>query len=389
MSLLHGSIAESTRSSYDRGFSSYLVFVRQHGAAFPPTESSLIGFATWLFTAVAKSAATTRAYVTGLRGGCVELGYDVRPFEAPRLSRLYRGMARARRAVSKPRRLPITVALLFLIITKVWSPAGKLIPCAAAVVQFFGGFRCGELCYNPQTGKQSVMTRRQVTWHSDRAVIFLAQSKTDYIRKGADVTVFRIGGPLCPHAWLAAVLRGAPDQRPEAALFQWPDGHTLLYSEMLGELKSALHGLGYDTSKFGTHSIRVGIATTMAQLGYSGEQIRATVRWNSDCYQRYVRLTPDFLRGVARALGAEDVVKGHPFGGLSLEAAAKAEVDNIEELFSEPRRPVVGGYPRGVNGPSDAVSIPPNTVSTISAASGRMGIRPNLNKEQVAARYGR
>ena len=119
MSLLHGSIAESTRSSYDRGFGSYLVFVRQHGAAFPPSEHSLLGFATWLFTVVAKSAGTTRAYVTGLRGGCVELGYDVRAFEAPRLSRLYRGMARARRAVSRPRRLPITGALLYLIITKV------------------------------------------------------------------------------------------------------------------------------------------------------------------------------------------------------------------------------------------------------------------------------
>ena len=100
--------------------------------------------------------------------------------------------------------------------------------------------------------------------------------------------------------------------------------------------------------------------------------------------------TPDFLRGVAQALGAADVVKGHPFGGLSLEAAATAEVENIEESFPPgPRRPVVGGSPRGVKGPSDAVLIPPNAVSTVSAASGRMGIRPNLNKEQMAARYGR
>ena len=137
VSILHDSIAETTRSSYERGFSSYLVFVRLHGAVFPPTEESLMAFATWLFTIVAKSAGCTRAYITGLRGGCVELGYDVKPFEAPRLARMYRGMSRTRRG------LPITVALIHAIISKVWGPGGKLTLCAAAVVQFFGGFKCG------------------------------------------------------------------------------------------------------------------------------------------------------------------------------------------------------------------------------------------------------
>jgi hypothetical protein len=256
--------------------------------------------------------------------------------------------------------LPITVALIHAIISKVWGPGGKLTLCAAAVVQFFGGFRCGELCHNPQSGKQGVMLRRQVTWCPNHAVIFLAQSKTDYTRKGVNVTIYKIGGPICPYALLLEVYRAAPDRRPEAALFQWPSGRTLLYSQMLSELKGALRALGYDTAKYGTHSIRVGVATTMAQLGYSGEQIRATVRWSSDCYQRYVRLTPDFLQGVAQSLGAEGVVHAHPLGGLSVDAVARAEAETIENLFPGPWRPVVGVSPRGGTGPSDSVSFPPN-----------------------------
>jgi NAD(P)-dependent dehydrogenase (short-subunit alcohol dehydrogenase family) len=73
----------------------------------------------------------------------------------------------------------------------------------------------------------------------------------------------------------------------------------------------------------------------------------------------------------------------------SVDAVARAEVETIENLFPGPWRPVVGVSPRGGTGPSDSVSFPPNNASTVPAASGRMGIRPNLGFIELKALYGR
>lgn len=47
--------------------------------------------------------------------------------------------------------------------------------------------------------------------------------------------------------------------------------------------------LNLDSSRYTTHSLRIGKCTDMVKLGYSDAQIRAVGRWKSDAYKRYIR----------------------------------------------------------------------------------------------------
>lgn len=53
-----------------------------------------------------------------------------------------------------------------------------------------------------------------------------------------------------------------------------------------------VQGLGYFGSawvKFGTHSFRIGAASTASSMGYSKEQIQNLEQWRSGVYRTYVR----------------------------------------------------------------------------------------------------
>lgn len=58
----------------------------------------------------------------------------------------------------------------------------------------------------------------------------------------------------------------------------------MTYRQLLSAIKAALQTLGYDTKRYGTHSLRIGLATALAQLGFKRTQIQAVARWTSDTY---------------------------------------------------------------------------------------------------------
>ena len=55
------------------------------------------------------------------------------------------------------------------------------------------------------------------------------------------------------------------------------------------ELQRCLAYCGLDTSRYKSHSFRIGGACHAADRGYSDGQIRALGRWKSDAFKVYLR----------------------------------------------------------------------------------------------------
>ena len=75
--------------------------------------------------------------------------------------------------------------------------------------------------------------------------------------------------------------------------FQHKDGSPLTKYQFWKLTDMALEKVGVKNTRFGTHSFRIGAASTAVAMGYTAEQIKQLGRWSSNCYRRYVRQLPN------------------------------------------------------------------------------------------------
>ena len=61
--------------------------------------------------------------------------------------------------------------------------------------------------------------------------------------------------------------------------------------EFTTHLKRVFRHCGLDTSKYKSHSFRIGAASHVAENGYSDAQIRALGRWKSNAFLKYLRIS--------------------------------------------------------------------------------------------------
>lgn len=347
MQLLLVALSPSTDASYAPSLSAYLLFTSSHGTTFPPSADMVLAFATFLFHVQRFHHRKVKRYVTALRSFCAECAADLRPFECPRLHRLYRGMARwlpgsQGQPAPRPRRLPITGPLLARILGTLSSSTARERALAAGVsIGFFGLLRAGEFAWkgwDARGNKYIILLRRHVTWGERDVSILLLESKTDHTRQGVRVRIFFCGGPFCAFTLLRAAWQRAPRQGPDDPLLQVDSrGTPLSYRGLLDFIKKSVVSFGYPSSVFGTHSLRIGGASQLAMMGFTEAQIKAAGRWLSDCYLQYVRLGDDFFQSLASALGRSAVATARPFGILPPLLASTASSDSVVALF-QPRR---------------------------------------------------
>ena len=91
----------------------------------------------------------------------------------------------------------------------------------------------------------------------------------------------------CPVHWLKQFLsyRGPYGKN----LFQHRDGTSVTRDQVMTVLRKALTFLGVDSTKYGTHSFRIGRCTDLAMAGFSDAQLRQMGRWRSDAFRLYIR----------------------------------------------------------------------------------------------------
>ena len=166
---------------------------------------------------------------------------------------------------------------------------------AATCLAFFGFLRMGEFtCPAGDSFDKDVhlsLADLSIDQSSAPSMLFvhLKQSKTDQLRRGVTIVLGKSEQlPLCPLTSMLSylVVRG----NVAGPLFIWKDGQFLTRSSFVAAVRRVLESAGLNASDFNGHSFRIGAATTAASRGMEDCMIKTLGRWESDAYQRYVKI---------------------------------------------------------------------------------------------------
>ena len=293
-------LAKSTLKSYQSGIRRYKSFCTSLGRpSIPITEDTLAAF-------VAVSRASRRVYLSALRHHQIESGHgDPGIPRIVRLEYILKGIKRDNVQSSNSRKdcQPITPSILSRLFS-VWEGSPDLRDAkmlwAAACLAFFGFLRVGEFTapgvsqFDEETHLSVTDVSVNSTQSPSMVFIRLKQSKTDQWRKGITIILGRTNkSPLCPVSSLLSyiVVRGmAP-----GPLFIRSNGHFLTRTHFVAEVKKAMEQAGMEASNFNGHSFRIGAASTAAVHGMEDSLIKTLGRWESDAYQRYIKIPREEL----------------------------------------------------------------------------------------------
>ena len=159
----------------------------------------------------------------------------------------------------------------------------------ASLIAFFGAFRVSELVAAGKEDRSGLaLQQRDVLLGDNGLELFIRRSKTDQAGKGKCLVLGQcsIGG-ICPVRAARAYMemRG----QKEGYFLRHGDKSPLTKYQFWRLTDMALQKVGVQGLHFGTHSFRIGAASTAAALGYSPEEIRRIGRWSSASYKKYIR----------------------------------------------------------------------------------------------------
>jgi integrase len=312
----------------------------------PPTADTLLGFAAYLFREVKHDGTPTysygsiKTYVCHVKSLCNTLGIDRSAFTCARLDMTLRSIRKKRPSKKREERIPVTINLLEDFLTHLDPECPEhLMLMAALSTGIYGLFRSGEISLKKDVHPDDVLRRGDVLFDrgQKRVDITLRMSKTDPLRNGATITLFYNGSKTCPYTLLDKWWNSSPDKSPMAALFQRADGTPLQYSHLHNAIKWLAVQCGFKASSFGGHSLRIGGATTLAQLGTPAHIIQQLGRWRSLSYQLYTRLSDSWRASISQQMGATHSREDGYFGGISNVKAFQLSLDNIGTAFSSHR----------------------------------------------------
>lgn len=329
--LLTVSLAESSWASYQTAANAWKAYseYRKFSNTAPFVEVELIGFVSFLFSIRKISYSATKNYLAGVKSLAITvLGADVSAFKSKRLKRVLKGFRKVC-PEKKRKRLPITIWLLRKLVN-FWDKRGMPgddVLATASVTAFMGLMRAAEL--SSKLPMSRGLRRDQIKMEAAKATIDLKVSKTDIFRDGVQIKLFATENDLCPIARLKALQVKFPSSE---YVFPMPNGKELSYQAFQTGLREALTGIGLVSAEYGTHSFRIGAASTLAIMGVESHIIKVLGRWKSLTYQYYVQLSDEALRRAQLNLGnAKPLAMIVPGASRGVEAISQP-VDGFETV---------------------------------------------------------
>ena len=163
------------------------------------------------------------------------------------------------------------------------------------VLAYAGFFRCTEALK---------LRRTDIAFHASYLAIFIEKSKTDVYRHRNTILIARTGttldpvGMLYPYFQAAQIedkskeyiFRGVSRETDELPMrLRSADKH-VSYTTMKEDILREITNIGLNASRFGTHSLRAGGATSATNNGTSDRMLKVHGRWKSDSSKdRYVQ----------------------------------------------------------------------------------------------------
>ena len=137
--------------------------------------------------------------------------------------------------------------------------------------------------------------------------IHIKVSKADPFRNGINIVVHATNTPVCP---VRAMTHYLQHRRRGGPLLIFADGRYLTRNSLTDILRYLLSSGSLDTDRVGSHSFRIGAATTAAAAGVPDWLIKVMGRWASDAFQVYIGTGHDSLRSVAERMATTRVPVG-------------------------------------------------------------------------------
>ena len=220
----------------------------------------------------------------------------------PYLGAALEGMSR-RYSVAKRIRFPLTTDKLDILLRFLWfsdkkmSHVDKQMWTALLTLGVYGLCRCGELTTTTQKAftPDEDHLRSDITTFGSYYEFNIRCSKTDIYRRHVTLRIFEagVGAEHCPSRAIHQYLDATADRPSDSPLFALSNGKYVTRN-MVNDMIKRLCGLaGFDPTRYSTHSMRAGGASSLALCGVDSATIRRLGRWESDCFVRYITISDD------------------------------------------------------------------------------------------------
>jgi hypothetical protein len=300
--------ATSTKAAYRTHLQTYLRFCIYYGLEpVPADKQTLTCYVAHLARTMAPQS--IEIYLNIIRILHEEAGLPNPLVANYEVRMVKRGVAREKGKPAK-QKAPITVAIL----TELYATLDLTKPpdvafWAAVLVGFFGYLRKSSLLpAQINTPKAKRLSRADVTdTRLDSFILTCKHSKSNQFGQRVH-TIPYASCPdhrLCPvkaiytHLSMSVLHQDSP-------LFNFVENGAqrfMSHPYFVKRLKLGIQLISRDASLISAHSLRRGGATLSFLCNVPAEQIKARGDWASDCYQRYIEISPEANMNVARALG--------------------------------------------------------------------------------------
>jgi len=262
----------------------------------PVSEETLTKFVLWLSCERKVSHATVSVYLAGIRQLHIQHGVSF-PDSRPNILRMLLQGKKNSEIVQKNNtgtgRKPVTPDILKDLksaITLHDLPlVDKRLLWTVCTALFFGAFRASELlCRDTHSFDPGfALQRKDIICTGNTLQVIVKCPKEEKQGKNTTVTVHAAADTsICPvQAWMKWQALDPPAD-PEQPAFRWSSGHPLTVQRFNSTLKLLA---GEKMPGISSHSFRIGAATTMGELGFSDDDIKAVGRWASPAFERYIR----------------------------------------------------------------------------------------------------
>ena len=325
MDAANHSLAKKTWQSYGTAIKHLETCQLEAGRrfTFPLKESDTILFTSWLLVRRGVRAATVDSYLSAIRQVHMIKGVTV-PNLWPEIVKSVLKGGKNRdiikdRTEGKRARLPVTINMLKLIKKKLANEnmlvSSKRLIWLTCSLNFFGCFRVHETLARLEQSfdpaftllyKDLELKEINIEGKPEKVLqLHIKSPKEDRIGASSYVDVYETGGLLCPvRAYLKWIETGPPCD-PEMPALRHKDGRPLTGRKLNEFLRKCLEDvIPYEEGFVSSHSFRSGMASLMANLGYTDSQIKAIGRWSSRAFEDYIKLPRRKRSEMAKDIGA-------------------------------------------------------------------------------------
>eukprot|EP00808_Paulinella_micropora_P019961 g25966.t1 len=343
--LIIACISKSSRVTYMKCIRHswiFLTFFNLQHYTILVSPDLLLFFITWLFLAVPGRGTAIDGSSTGACASFYNLGFSIQAFNDPRVARMKRAVKHLRTRATRAR-LPVTVLLVARLLYTLPSISAlgpdSIMIAAVLCVGVYGLLRSGEIVSKSESASAPLL-RVHVAWDAATSplwiYLFIPASKTDYMRTGSYVRLWKNNPETCPFSKLLAAWDAATDRFPTTPLFQDTKCKALSYKWLQKVLRSLVKAVGLDPSFYSSHSLRIGSATSLEiadvrRRDKAHQQVMfsviPTVRY---ALERLVASGHRVCKDEIRSFSAGGVLGG----GLSISQALRWSSDDVDYIAS-------------------------------------------------------